>query len=178
MNYRLFAAFSLPDDIIEQLRGTQTGLPGAGWRPRENLHITLSFFGEADGALAGDLDDELSQIDSEPFDVKISGVGSFGGKTPHSLWAGVEQSDSLMALAKDCRRAARRLGFPADKHDYKPHVTLAYLNELPDAEIAAWLQRFAMLETASFLVDRFELYASWPGKHASRYEEMAEYPLV
>ena len=34
MNYRLFAALDIPEDIINSLTGMQKGLDGAGWRPR------------------------------------------------------------------------------------------------------------------------------------------------
>ena len=72
MNYRLFAALDIPEDIINSLTGMQKGLDGAGWRPRENFHLTLRFFGDCDGADARDLDAELSQILKAPFSLKLS----------------------------------------------------------------------------------------------------------
>ena len=43
---RLFAALALPDEIAAGLARRQDGVPGARWRPREALHVTLRFFGE------------------------------------------------------------------------------------------------------------------------------------
>lgn len=46
---RLFAALDLPDEAAEALAPFQRGLAGAGWRPREALHITLKFAGDLQG---------------------------------------------------------------------------------------------------------------------------------
>ena len=48
MSIRLFAALDLPDHIAEPLLWLMRGVGGAKWRPRENLHLTLRFFGEID----------------------------------------------------------------------------------------------------------------------------------
>lgn len=178
MRYRLFAALDLPEDIVERLRAIQSGLDGAGWRPRENLHLTLRFFGECDGADARDLDAELGEIAQAPFSLKLSGVGAFGGDDPHAIWAGVEDDGALRELARACDRAGKRCGFSRDKHPFRPHVTLAYLKGFTAREVADWCQRFSVFETPAFEVGHFSLYSSWPGRHASRYKEEAVYPLV
>ena len=177
MDYRLFAALDIPDEIAEELRALQRGIDGAGWRPRENFHLTLRFFGSTDGAKARDLDAELAQFSTAPFEIQLKGVGSFGGYDPHSIWADVVASEALKELAKSCDKAARRCGFKADKRGFRPHVTLAYLKGISPETVAAWLTRFAMFEAAPFWVDSFALYSSWPGRYASRYQEEASYPL-
>ncbi|HRJ64170.1 MAG TPA: 2'-5' RNA ligase family protein, partial [Brevundimonas sp.] len=52
---RLFTALSVPDEVAEALARRQTGLPGAGWRSADQLHITLAFYGEIDERRADDL---------------------------------------------------------------------------------------------------------------------------
>ena len=178
MDYRLFAALDMPDEIVEQLVDLQGGLDGAGWRPRENFHLTLRFFGPCDGAVARDLDHELGQIMKAPFELRLSGVGAFGGNDPHSIWAGVAEDGPLRDLASACDRAARRCGFSKDKHPYRPHVTLAYLKGFTSFQVAEWLQRFSVFETSSFEATHFSLFSSWPGRYASRYREEATYPLL
>jgi 2'-5' RNA ligase len=51
--YRLFAALPVPEDLWEGLAALQDGLPGASWRPEENFHITLRFFGDLTHARHG-----------------------------------------------------------------------------------------------------------------------------
>lgn len=178
MSLRLFAAIATPDEISARLTPLQRGVPGASWRPRENFHITLRFFGEIDEALARDLDDELAQIETPVFEVALAGAGWFGGERPHALWVGVEENPVLRALASRCDKAARRVGLPADKRNFTPHVTLAYTNGIGHDPAARFAQRLALFKTPPFLVDRFSLYSSWTGKGPSQYVAEAEYPLL
>ena len=178
MNYRLFAALDLPEEIVDQLTGLQAGLEGAGWRPRENFHLTLRFFGQCDGAIARDLDTELAQIEMPPFRLRISGVGSFGNQDPHAIWAGVEDDTELKRLSSACDKAARKCGFQKDRHPFRAHVTMAYLKGISPQAVATWCERFSVFETQSFDVGHFALFSSWPGRHASSYREEAVYPLI
>lgn len=110
MSLRLFAALSIPDDVAAQVLTLMKGVPGAKWRPRENLHLTLRFFGEITEPVAEDLDAELEAATRglEPFELRLKGAGSFGGADPHALWIGAAKSDSLNQLAAACEKAARR----------------------------------------------------------------------
>ena len=86
---RLFAGIALPDDVAQSLAALQAGVPGARWQTREQLHLTLRFIGEADGRAATAIDDALTTISAPAFSLELKGVGSFGGRRPHALWAGV-----------------------------------------------------------------------------------------
>ena len=177
VTYRLFAALDLPDDVADLLTPLQRGLDGASWRPRENFHVTLRFFGEIDGALARDLDLDLGEIRGQPFEIALKGVGSFGGDDPHAVWAGIAADDRLKRLASACDRAARRVRLPRDRHPFRPHVTLAYLKGVRPEAAAAWCKRFDGLESEPFRVTSFSMYSSRLGKGPSRYVEEAVYPL-
>ncbi|MCG8440986.1 MAG: RNA 2',3'-cyclic phosphodiesterase, partial [Caulobacterales bacterium] len=100
MTLRLFAGLSIPDEAADRLAPMMRGVRGAAWRPRENLHVTLRFFGEIDESLARDLDHELAEIRVAPFDLTLKGAGWFGGERPHALWVGVEETESLRRLAE------------------------------------------------------------------------------
>ncbi|MDP2763376.1 MAG: 2'-5' RNA ligase family protein, partial [Brevundimonas sp.] len=76
---RLFTALSVPDDVAGTLARRQTGLPGARWRAADQLHITLTFYGEVDERRADDLSVELERAATGgPFEIALSGVGAFG----------------------------------------------------------------------------------------------------
>src|SRR5690606_25038077 len=112
MSLRLFAALHLPDDVAERLMALMKGVPGAKWRPRENLHLTLRFFGEVTEPTADDIDAALGEVAeaNTPFELQLKGAGAFGGAEPHALWIGAAENAALMKLAADCERAARRAG--------------------------------------------------------------------
>ena len=154
MSLRLFAALDIPDDIADRLLPLQKGIGGAKWRPRENLHVTLRFFGEVPEPVADDIDGELLTIaeNHTAFEIALKGAGTFGGADPHALWMGVAASEPLKKLAADCERAARRAKLKPDPHAFKPHVTMAYLNNAPLDRVQSFEQRFALFETPPFRV--------------------------
>lgn len=180
MSLRLFAALALPDDVAERLLALMKGVPGAKWRPRENLHLTLRFFGEVAEPIADDIDSELASIaeTNAPFDLKLKGAGAFGGADPHTLWIGVEECAPLTKLAADCERAARRVGLKPEARRFSPHVTLAYLGGAPLERVHAFESRLGLFETPPFRVETMDLYASFTRKSApSLYRLEAEYAL-
>jgi RNA 2',3'-cyclic 3'-phosphodiesterase len=181
MSLRVFAALALPNDVAESLLPLMRGVPGAAWRPRENLHLTLRFFGEVAEPVAEELDAELARVAeaTAPFDLALKGAGAFGGADPHTLWLGASESAPLKKLAADCERAARRVGLKPEPRKFSPHVTLAYLNTAELQLVHAFETRMGLFETRRFVVDRFELYSSWTRKSApSLYRLEADYPLI
>lgn len=180
MSLRLFAALDLPEDIADRVIALMKGVPGAKWRPRENLHLTLRFFGEVAEPVADDLDAALSAIGdaAAPFDLQLKAAGSFGGADPHALWIGVAENAALTKLAADCERAARRAGLKAESLKYKPHVTVAYLAGAPLDRVQAFEARLGLFQSEPLRVERFGLYSSVTRKGApSLYRLEAEYPL-
>ena len=178
MTVRLFAALSLPEDLAERLTQLMQGVPGAKWRPKENLHLTLCFFGDVDEAVARELDHELDEARGQPFDLVLKGTGVFGGADPHALWVGATRPPELLQLNKACVRAARRAGIEPARRAFTPHVTLAYLRDPDRDRLAKFIQRTALYETPAFRVTSFSLFSSWQGKKGPNdYVEEAVYPL-
>ena len=181
MSLRLFTALAVPDDVAEHLLPLMKGVGGAKWRPRENLHLTLRFFGELSEPVAEDLDVELEAATRgfAPFEVRLKGAGSFGGADPHALWIGSAQNDSLKQLADACEKAARRVKLKPEPRKFTPHVTVAYLNGASLDRVQSFEQSLALFEAPPFTVQSFGLFSSLTRKSApSLYRLEAEYPLL
>ena len=178
--YRLFAAIRPPSKIINQLTRLQKGVAGARWSGPEKLHVTLGFFGDVDSERAEVLDEKLAEIRRTSFELSLSEVGHFGRSEPHAIWAGVDETDSLLAMHRNVKRAARAADVIMEKRDYRPHVTLAYMKAMPDVEsVARWEKRYSGFKTGPFLVDEFFLYSSTRRKTGSNiYQAEASYPLL
>lgn len=177
---RLFTALSVPDEVAEALALRQTGLPGAKWRTADQLHVTLAFYGEIDERRADDLAIELERAATGgPFEISLAGVGAFGeGHRTHAIWAGVEANERLSVLAGRCRAAAERAGIPVERRDYRPHLTLAYLNSRAEpARIGGWIADHNLLHSPPIRIDRFGLWSSTLSQGGSRYELEREYRL-
>ena len=87
---RLFVGLALPEDVTRRLALLGGGIPGARWMDEEQLHMTLRFIGEVDGAQFDDIRLALSAVQSPAFPLTLSGMGHFGdGRKLRALWAGV-----------------------------------------------------------------------------------------
>ncbi|WOR14961.1 RNA 2',3'-cyclic phosphodiesterase [Hyphomonas sp. FCG-A18] len=176
--HRLFAALPVPDLIAERVLGLSEDLPGARWRQRDHLHITLHFYGEVHHDTAEEIANRLEAIRCEPLELELSGVGWFGRKAPHNLHALIAENPALTALAKDCRKIARTLGLKLEDRPFKPHITLAYCKDTPLDMVRHWSETFQTLRSNPFLADTFHLYESFTSKHRqSQYVPQADYAL-
>jgi RNA 2',3'-cyclic 3'-phosphodiesterase len=174
---RLFVALALPDSVAQSLLALQSGVPGARWMEREQLHLTLRFIGEVDGRDADAIDETLASVAAPRLTLGLKGVGAFGGKNPRALWAGVAANDALIHLQRKIESAIQRLGFPAEERKYTPHVTLARLHATPAGRVMDYLSDRALYASGPFAADRFILYSSNTTPHGSIYAAEREYPL-
>jgi 2'-5' RNA ligase len=174
---RLFVALSIPDVVARSLMLLEGGVPGARWQAREQLHLTLRFIGAVDGGDARALEDALAGIDAPAFEMQLHGVGQFGNKQPHSLWAAARRNDLLEHLARKVDTAIRRVGQPQDVHKFMPHVTLARLRHPDMDRLREWLVTHALFTSDLFTVDAFCLYSSKLTSDGSIYRVEQEYPL-
>ena len=111
---RLFTALEIPRDAALSLSLLRGGLPGARWIDVENYHLTLRFIGDVEGHVADEIANGLDRVRRPSFAVRLSGVGAFGSKKPHAIWAGVAPSAELSALQAEIERICQRTGLPAE----------------------------------------------------------------
>lgn len=174
---RLFVAVGVPDDVAEGLLRLQGGVPGARWQSREQLHLTLRFIGETGGARAGDIDDALAVIDAPAFTLELHAVGSFGGRDPRQLWAGVRPNEALVHLQRKIETVLQRVGLAPEQRKFAPHVTLARLKASPRPKVTEYLTAHALYASPPFAVNAFELYSSTLTPKGGLYRVERSYPL-
>ena len=93
---RLFIAIDLPDTIKKNLETMFFGIPGARWVAPDQIHLTVRFIGDVDGALYLDIKNELEEVSISPFDIRLKGVGHFPPRgMPRVLWVGLDKNESL-----------------------------------------------------------------------------------
>ena len=166
---RLFTGISLPEAIRDQLTELEAPLPGANWVDIDNLHLTLRFAGDIDNRTARDFSDMLASISVNAFLLRLSGLGTFGGKEPHTLYAGVQPNPTLEALARANERAAVAAGLSPSRRAFKPHVTLARLNRSRPDILARYLGRHSAFRSSAFLVTEFDLFSARPNVGGGPY---------
>ena len=133
---RLFIAIAIPEEIraafAALLQEFRAIAPQSKWVRAENLHLTLKFLSETPTEKLGALQTALTSVHSQlPVRLDFRGLGFFPNeKRPRVLWAGMEASANLQALAADVDQAAHRLGFALEERPFTPHLTLARFQPL------------------------------------------------
>ena len=166
---RLFTGLELPQSVRARLGLMRLPLPGAKWIEPDDFHITLRFAGDVDNRVADEFAGFLDEIEAAPFDIAISGVGCFGGRTPRVIWAGVEGGEALANLQKAHERAARRAGLEPESQAFRPHVTLARLRGTRAEAVARFLSSRGALKSEPFRVGHFALFSARPGSGGGPY---------
>lgn len=175
---RLFTALEIPRDAALSLSLLRGGLPGARWIDVENYHLTLRFFGDIEGHVADEVANALDRVRRPAFSLALSGVGAFGSKKPHAVWAGVSASPDLAALQAEIERICQRLGLPPDPRKFSPHVTLARLRNTAPQDVAHYLSARGNFATAPFKVGRFVLMSSRESVGGGPYVVEEAWPLT
>jgi 2'-5' RNA ligase len=175
---RLFAAIELPDSVKDQLMALGAGLPGAKWRKRDQLHLTLRFIGEVHGGVARDVDEALACVRAPNFSIALRGIGHFGDrKRPRILWTGVDSSESVRFLNERIERALIRIGLEPERRKFKPHVTIAKLSGTRMHQVEHFEAEHLTFATAPFQVDKFTLFSSFLASDGAIYTPEADYGL-
>ena len=174
---RLFVALSIPDTVAQAMALIQSGVPGARWQTREQLHLTLRFIGEVDGRDAAAIGDALAAIEAPRLTLEPHGVGQFGNKHPHALWAGVRTNEALLHLRRKVETAVQRAEVEPDRSKYVPHVTLARLTRPNVGRVVDYLTDHALFTAPPFEVEEFVLYSSVLTADGSIYRPERSYVL-
>jgi RNA 2',3'-cyclic 3'-phosphodiesterase len=174
----LFTALEIPRDAALSLSLLRGGLPGARWIDVENYHLTLRFIGDVPGYLADEIASSLDRVHRPAFQLSLAGVGAFGGKKPHSVYAAAAPSADLNALQAEIERICQRLGLPADPRRFTPHVTLARLRNASSLDVARYLSARGNFSAQVFKVGRFVLMSSRDSVGGGPYVVEEAWPLA
>jgi 2'-5' RNA ligase len=182
---RLFVAVHLPAELRERLGRAQDRLRSAradvSWVKPANLHVTLKFLGETEPKrlerLHAALVDAAAGV--APFALTVRGVGTFGGRAPRVVWAGIEAgAESLGSLARAVESQLVRIGFPKDKRGFAAHLTLGRVRSSTNADgLLTALRGSASDHFGEAPVDRFFLMQSELHPSGSIYTVLKDFPL-
>ncbi|NIR59535.1 MAG: RNA 2',3'-cyclic phosphodiesterase, partial [Gammaproteobacteria bacterium] len=186
---RLFVAATLPGDVVAALQAARRELERAGvgrlrWVRPERLHLTLRFLGSTPMAKVAGVEAALRQTahESAPMRLGVDGWGTFGGRRPRVVWAGLSgEIDELRACAARLEQRLVAAGFEEDGRAFRPHLTIA---RVPDragreerARVAAAVEAITPPEHLGWRIEELHLVRSHLGPGA-RYETLASFPLA
>ena len=167
---RLFVALEIPDDIRDRLEELCMGVAGARWVEPENMHVTLRFIGDVDGAVCEDVVDALLAVRAPSLELTLERLGTFQqGSIAHTLWVGVQRNDALLQLQSKVERALVAAGLSPERRRYTPHLTIARTKEAPVEHLASFIAEHEPFRLAPFAVERFSLFSSFLSKNGVQY---------
>lgn len=177
--HRLFVAIDLPDAIKNQLETLLTGVPGAKWVKRNQLHLTLRFIGEVETPRLQEIKQALKAVRAEPFTMTLQGVGRFPPKgAPRVMWVGAAAPSGLVQLQRGIEEAVVGVGIPAEDRPFSAHITLARLKSPPPPEsVEQYLAQHSAFQTEAMPISEFILYSSVLSPQGPTYRPEARFAL-
>ena len=173
---RLFTAIDIPPEVkaaLGALLDRLRLLADLRWIPVEKLHITTKFIGEWPEERLDELKRVLSAITSPaPVEIAIRRLGWLPNpRSARILYAGVEASETLTALAAATERAAGSIGIAAEDRVYRPHVTLARTRKtVPLDALKRTLAELELTAIGTYTASSFALYLSASGTYTKLQE--------
>ncbi|MBN2096609.1 RNA 2',3'-cyclic phosphodiesterase [Candidatus Peregrinibacteria bacterium] len=165
---RLFIAIAVPHQLYRYCQQLQSRYPDL--KMTREFHLTLQFLGN-------EIDDEqsivgaLSKIMFKPFDIEMGDAKPFGHPAdPRGVWIECKESDKLIRLADQIRKAMGELGYQSDK-PFRAHITLGRYKQAPRKK-----PEKIKGEPHVFTVDKFYLIESILLPEGPVYKTVAKFP--
>ncbi len=182
---RLFVAVDPAPAVAERVAAAVSAVrslaPSAKWAGPESFHLTLAFLGDMSVAQVPDLAAAVgaAALRHSPIDVRFAGAGTFGGRRPRVLWAGVTgDAAALAALAGDVEQALAPFGYVPEHRPFTAHLTLARARD-PRGEpgLVDCAAKLAGEDFGPTRVEQVILYRSELSPKGAAYTPLAALPL-
>jgi 2'-5' RNA ligase len=176
-NKRLFLALLLPEEALSFLSSLFQKLPG---RPqaKENLHLTLFFFGQASSQEEGKIKEAFSKValEEKPFTFSFADLSFFPSSgRPRGIWVKVGGRDEERLFSFRQRLGeeflARNISF--DQKPFLPHLTLTRFSQ----KEKIFKRDLPKVAFGKFLVSSIGLFESRLSKRGADYFLIKEVKL-
>jgi 2'-5' RNA ligase len=183
---RMFIAIDLDKGIKENLFALIDKLSEKSkhirWVRREGMHLTLKFLGEIKEERIPEIENSLEKVvrNYRPFSLKIKGTGYFPleRKNPRVLWTGVEADKTLSLLQQELESQMEKIGFPREKREFHPHLTLGRVKAPSHIQEAVdELERHKESLFGEMTVKKIIFFQSILRPSGAEYNTLSEYQL-
>ena len=186
--HRIFIALPVNDDkIIQSLTDVADSL--GVYRsilkivPPVNYHITVKFFGQIESDIAESLKKSFMSLNQlNMVDFHIDKISTFSNRNnPSVIWAGLKCSEKpLVKIINSINELSLSFGFPAEKRNFVPHLTLARIknNAKVPVELKDYLNSKIELKFSSSLFNELILFESILKKTGPEYKKLGVINLI
>lgn len=183
---RAFIAIELPDKVKNELSEILYKLkPGrekaVKWVNPNGIHLTLKFLGNIPEERIVDITHAIAKASSFtfPFNLELKGLGAFPNlKSPRVVWVGIGGDIPVIAnLQRQIDQPLIPLGFPPEKRDFSPHLTLGRVRDKTSKneryELGKTIESLRIPRSSPFAVDRISLMQSTLTSSGAIYNQLA-----
>jgi 2'-5' RNA ligase len=183
---RTFIAIELAPEIKSELTRLIQNLASltknVRWVRADGLHLTLKFLGEILDAQAGRVSAVVEPCcrGRSPFSLSVKGTGWFppGSKSPRVLWVGLEAGPDLASLQSGIELALAKEGFPSEKRDFHPHLTMGRIRSPHGLRpVLDELERAKDSEFGRMTVSHVTFFQSRLKPDGAEYSILGRFPL-
>ena len=151
------------------------------WVEENNIHVTLKFFGDTEERKIPVIGTVLEKrASSTPaFSLRLAGLGIFGSSyAPKVVWTGIEPYKEVADLMKSVHSDLDAAGFPADRQNLVPHLTLGRIKLLRDRIIFnRVLDQYRPITSTMLPISEVILYESILHREGPEYIALRRFPL-
>lgn len=176
---RVFSAVDIEDEkVLRKIKHIRDTL-NIGFSPvkTEKMHVTLEFFEDIDQEEFSNVGRALSNIDLEPFEMSIQGLGAFPSEDYiRVVWAGIESS-KIFKLQK---QAGLHNISTDNRHKFKPHITLMRIDNISQdkkKKLKNMIEEHKDEDFGTVTVDSVKLLESRITGKGSNYRKISEHKL-
>ena len=123
----VFSALPAPEgaaDAAEALCDILRKRTKGSFPPRENYHITLHYFGEADYDTIRSIDRILKSVPVPELTLRFDHLLRFHGRSGDQIVYACRDNPALQTWQKKLSEVYREAGIWFDPKEYRPHITL------------------------------------------------------
>ena len=182
---RVFVAVDIPESLqagISRLQDLLSGrgLRGIRWARPSGIHLTLRFCGEIPPETVRLLSESLAPgAPMARFRTQLGQLGTFPPRgRPRVLVITLSESAELQDLASWVGKRCEIAGIPLESRRFHPHLTLGRFRTEDNPRAPQPLEISQELSREVIEVERFKIYQSHLHPDGSRYEALAEFPLL
>jgi len=186
---RCFIAIDIDEEIRAGLRDLQQDMAEAAnikksdvkWVHPDSMHLTLKFLGEIRDQDVMGVCNAVKAAASrhKAFDLSVSQVGSFGGRSARVLWVGAGlECPELLQLQQDLEEELALAGWPKEGRKFSGHLTLCRIrNSKAGIELARLTEQYKDFDLGMVRCDALSVYESQLRPEGPLYTSLGNYRL-
>ena len=152
------------------------------WVDVDLFHLTLKFLGETPEEDVGAITNALKEISGSTsgFSFDLKGLGIFGSSyRPRIIRVIIENDTRLKEFGNEVLKKLEKAGFPADRQNFVPHLTLGRIKYIHDKKLLQKIiSDYQKVLLQNVKVEDFILYESILHPTGPEYIILEEYKLT